>query len=101
VASLSGVTVSALQFYVAKGLIASERSGGNQRRYARDTLRRVAFILVAQRVGISLADISAALATLPAGRHARPRGLGAPVPLVARRSRPTDCAIEEVARCAG
>jgi MerR family transcriptional regulator, redox-sensitive transcriptional activator SoxR len=68
VASRSGVAVSTLHFYEAKGLIASERSAGNQRRYPRDTLRRVAFIRVAQRVGISLADISAALATLPAGR---------------------------------
>jgi MerR family transcriptional regulator, redox-sensitive transcriptional activator SoxR len=49
VASRSGVAVSALHFYEAKGLIASERSAGNQRRYPRDTLRRVAFIRVAQR----------------------------------------------------
>jgi MerR family transcriptional regulator, redox-sensitive transcriptional activator SoxR len=68
VASRSGVAVSALHFYETKGLIASKRSAGNQRRYPRDTSRRVAFIRVAQRVGIWLADISAALATLPAGR---------------------------------
>jgi len=61
----SGVAVSTLHFYETKGLISSARSAGNQRRYARDMLRRVAFIRVAQRVGIALADIEAALATLP------------------------------------
>lgn len=68
VARRSGVAVSTLHFYEARGLIASTRTEGNQRRYARDVLRRVAFIRVAQRVGISLADIAAALATLPASR---------------------------------
>ncbi|MDE2610697.1 MAG: redox-sensitive transcriptional activator SoxR [Burkholderiales bacterium] len=62
----SGVSVSTLHFYETKGLISSHRTAGNQRRYARDVLRRVAFIRVAQRVGIALADIQAALATLPA-----------------------------------
>lgn len=65
VARRSGVAVSTLHFYEAKGLISSARSAGNQRRYAREVLRRVAFIRVAQRVGIALADIEAALATLP------------------------------------
>ncbi|WP_430391560.1 redox-sensitive transcriptional activator SoxR [Dyella sp. 20L07] len=65
VARRTGVAVSALHFYEAKGLIHSERSVGNQRRYARAVLRRVSFIRVAQRVGISLADIAAVLATLP------------------------------------
>ncbi len=65
VARRSGVPVSTLHFYEAKGLISSSRTDGNQRRYARDVLRRVAFIRVAQRVGISLADIEAVLATLP------------------------------------
>jgi len=64
VARRSAVPVSTLHFYEAKGLISSQRSAGNQRRYARDVLRRVAFIRVAQRVGISLADIEAALASL-------------------------------------
>lgn len=68
VARRSGVAVSTLHFYEARGLIASTRTEGNQRRYARDVLRRVAFIRVAQHVGISLADIAAALATLPASR---------------------------------
>lgn len=66
VARRSGVAVSTLHFYESKGLIGSMRTEGNQRRYTRDVLRRVAFIRVAQRVGISLADIQAALATLPA-----------------------------------
>lgn len=66
VARRSGVPVSTLHFYEAKGLISSGRTQGNQRRYARDVLRRVAFIRVAQRVGIALADIEAALANLPA-----------------------------------
>lgn len=68
VAARSGVTVSTLHFYEAKGLITSGRNEGNQRRYGRDVLRRVAVIKVAQRLGIALADIAAALATLPAGR---------------------------------
>jgi MerR family redox-sensitive transcriptional activator SoxR len=66
VARRSGVLVSTLHFYEAQGLIGSSRTAGNQRRYPREALRRVAFIRVAQRVGISLADIGAALATLPA-----------------------------------
>ncbi|GAA2879297.1 hypothetical protein Acy02nite_77700 [Actinoplanes cyaneus] len=68
VAARSGVAVSALHFYESKGLISSRRTGGNQRRYHRDTLRRVAFIRVSQRVGIPLDAIRDALATLPEGR---------------------------------
>ncbi len=68
VAQRSGVAVSALHFYESKGLIRSVRSSGGQRRYGRDVLRRVAVIKVAQRIGISLASISAALASLPDGR---------------------------------
>ncbi|MFI9812609.1 redox-sensitive transcriptional activator SoxR [Saccharothrix variisporea] len=64
----SGVPLSALRFYEAKGLISSRRTVGNQRRYARDTLRRVTFIRYAQRVGISLGMIRDALAELPDGR---------------------------------
>jgi MerR family redox-sensitive transcriptional activator SoxR len=66
VARRSGVPVSALHFYESKGLIHSYRTTGNQRRYTRDVLRRVGFIRVAQRVGIPLSAIGAALATLPA-----------------------------------
>lgn len=65
VARRSGIAVSALHFYESKGLIRSSRSAGNQRRYARDVLRRIAVIRVAQRVGISLDAIGAALACLP------------------------------------
>jgi MerR family redox-sensitive transcriptional activator SoxR len=68
VAKRSGVAVSALHFYESKGLIASIRSRGNQRRYAREVLRRVAVIKVAQRVGIPLSDIRQALDTLPENR---------------------------------
>jgi MerR family redox-sensitive transcriptional activator SoxR len=64
----SGVATSALRYYEELGLIAAERSGGNQRRYAQATLRRVAFIRSAQRVGLTLDEIAEALATLPAGR---------------------------------
>ena len=67
-AERSGVAVSALHFYEGKGLIRSHRTAGNQRRYDRDMLRRVAIIRVGQEVGISLAEIGAALAKLPEGR---------------------------------
>jgi MerR family redox-sensitive transcriptional activator SoxR len=70
IAHRSGVPHSALRFYEERGLIASERTSGNQRRYQRATLRRLAFIRAAQRVGLSLQQISDALATLPAGRQA-------------------------------
>ncbi|WGF86375.1 redox-sensitive transcriptional activator SoxR [Marinivivus vitaminiproducens] len=68
VARRSGVPVSTLHFYEGKGLIHSRRSAGNQRRYSRDILRRVAVIKVAQQTGIPLAQIRDALATLPAQR---------------------------------
>jgi MerR family redox-sensitive transcriptional activator SoxR len=64
----SGVAVSALHFYEAQGLISARRTAGNQRRYPRAMLRRIAFIRASQRVGIPLAQIRDALATLPAGR---------------------------------
>lgn len=64
----SGAAVSALHFYEAKGLIGSRRTSGNQRRYTRDVLRRVAFVRAAQRVGIPLATIRDALAELPEER---------------------------------
>ncbi|MCC3767084.1 redox-sensitive transcriptional activator SoxR [Streptomyces sp. UNOC14_S4] len=64
-AARSGAAVSALHFYEAKGLISSRRTAGNQRRFDRDALRRVAFIRAAQRVGIPLATIREALAELP------------------------------------
>lgn len=64
----SGVAVSALHFYEREGLIESRRTSGNQRRYHRDVLRRVAFVQFSQRLGIPLRDVAAALATLPADR---------------------------------
>ncbi|HEX4255093.1 MAG TPA: redox-sensitive transcriptional activator SoxR [Streptosporangiaceae bacterium] len=64
----SGVAVSALHFYEAEGLITARRTTGNQRRYPREMLRRVAFIRASQRVGIPLARIRTALATLPQER---------------------------------
>jgi MerR family redox-sensitive transcriptional activator SoxR len=64
----SGAAVSTLHFYETRGLIHSRRTAGNQRRYSRDTLRRVAFVRAAQRVGMPLKDIAAALADLPDGR---------------------------------
>lgn len=67
-AERSGVPASALRYYEAQGLIASGRSAGNQRRYPLETLRRVAFIRAAQRVGLSLDEIASALADLPDGR---------------------------------
>jgi MerR family transcriptional regulator, redox-sensitive transcriptional activator SoxR len=65
VAARSGVAVSALRFYEAQGLISSRRTAGNQRRYPREVLRRVAFIRAAQGVGIPLGRIKAALDQLP------------------------------------
>ncbi|MDQ6727242.1 MAG: redox-sensitive transcriptional activator SoxR [Actinomycetota bacterium] len=65
VASRAGVSASALRFYEERGLIRSHRSDGGQRRYERQVLRRLAFIQVAQRVGLTLDDIGRALATLP------------------------------------
>ena len=64
----SGVAASALRFYEERGLIASERAGSGHRRYPRPVLRRIAFIVFAQRVGLTLEEIGAELAKLPAGR---------------------------------
>lgn len=68
VAARSGVPVSTIHFYEGRGLIEGWRSSGNQRRYAREVLRRIAVIRIAQRAGIPLARIKAALAALPHGR---------------------------------
>jgi MerR family transcriptional regulator, redox-sensitive transcriptional activator SoxR len=64
----SGVAPSALRFYESEGLIRSTRNAGNQRRYERSMLRRIAFIRSAQRVGLSLDEIRRALDTLPSNR---------------------------------
>jgi len=64
----SGLAVSAVHFYESKGLISSLRTKGNQRRFAREVLRRVAVIKAAQRIGVPLAAIGEALKILPDGR---------------------------------
>jgi MerR family transcriptional regulator, redox-sensitive transcriptional activator SoxR len=70
-AARAGVAQSALRYYEQRGLIRAERTGGNQRRYARAQLRRVAFIRAAQRVGMSLDEVEEALSGLPADRTPR------------------------------
>jgi len=67
-AARTGVAVSALRFYEDKGLIAALRTRGNQRRFLRSDIRRVSFILIAQKLGLALAEIEAQLANLPHGR---------------------------------
>ena len=67
----SGVASSALRFYETKGLIASQRAGSGHRRYSRAVLRRIAFIVFAQRIGLTLDEVGAALAKLPEGRIPR------------------------------
>ncbi|CAN5780959.1 redox-sensitive transcriptional activator SoxR [soil metagenome] len=64
-AKRSGVAASALRFYETRGLIASDRTDGNQRRYLRSTLRRVALVRAGQEVGLTLGEIAEALDTLP------------------------------------
>jgi MerR family transcriptional regulator, redox-sensitive transcriptional activator SoxR len=64
----SGVASSALRFYEERGLITSERSGSGHRRFPRSVLRRIAFIVFAQRIGLTLEEIGAELAKLPPGR---------------------------------
>lgn len=67
-AARTGVAVSAIRFYEAKGLVEALRTGGGQRRFLRADIRRVSFILIAQQLGLSLEEIAAELARLPAGR---------------------------------
>ncbi len=64
----SGVAASALRFYDERGLLTSERAGSGHRRYPRSALRRIAFIVFAQRIGLTLEEIGTELAKLPAGR---------------------------------
>lgn len=68
VAARAGLAPSALRFYEAEGLIRARRSGGGQRRFHRDVLRRIAFVRVAQRVGLTIGEVRDALATLPSER---------------------------------
>ena len=64
----SGVASSALRFYETRGLINSDRNGSGHRRYSRGVLRRIAFIVFAQRIGLTLEEVAAELAKLPANR---------------------------------
>jgi MerR family transcriptional regulator, redox-sensitive transcriptional activator SoxR len=64
----TGLSVSAIRFYEARGLVKAIRTGGNQRRFARADIRRLSFALIAQQLGLNLAEIGAALGTLPKGR---------------------------------
>jgi len=68
VASRTGLSVSAIRFYEDKGLVSPERNAGGQRRYTRADLRRLSFVMAAQRLGLSLIDIRAALKALPPDR---------------------------------
>ena len=101
----SGVAASALRFYEERGLIKSERAGSGHRRYPRAVLRRIAFIVFAQRVGLTLEEVGAELAKLPNNRVPERsdwaklsgswtrrcrnrRSLGRPASRVARRTAP-------------
>jgi MerR family transcriptional regulator, redox-sensitive transcriptional activator SoxR len=68
VAQRSGVAASALRFYEERGLITSERAGSGHRRFPRPVLRRIAFIVFAQRIGLTLEEIGAELSKLPPDR---------------------------------
>ncbi len=68
-AARTGVAVSAIRFYEARGLVSALRTQGGQRRFLRADIRRVSFILIAQGLGLSLDEIAAELARLPAGRN--------------------------------
>src|SRR3954449_10714564 len=68
VAARAGVATAALRWYESQGLIEATRTAGGARRYQRSVLRRLAFVRAAQNVGLSLAEIRSALATLPEGR---------------------------------
>jgi MerR family redox-sensitive transcriptional activator SoxR len=68
IARRTGLSVSAIRFYEEQGLVEPVRTGGNQRRFPRSDIRRLSFILIAQRLGLSLTEIAAELARLP---HAR------------------------------
>jgi MerR family redox-sensitive transcriptional activator SoxR len=64
----TGLAISAIRFYEAKGLLTSLRTQGNQRRFLRSDIRRLSFILIAQRLGLGLTEIEEALSSLPQGR---------------------------------
>ncbi len=64
----TGLSVSSIRFYETRGLVSAIRTGGNQRRFLRSDIRRLSFALIAQRLGLTLSQIEAELATLPHGR---------------------------------
>ena len=86
----SGVAASALRFYEERGLIASERAGSGHRRYPRPVLRRIAFIVFAQRVGLTLEEIGDELAKLPPDRAPTRARLGAALARLERPDRRAD-----------
>lgn len=67
-AARTGLSVSAIRFYEARGLVAPIRTGGNQRRFLRSDIRRLSFALIAQKLGLTIEEIGAELASLPQGR---------------------------------
>jgi len=71
-AARTGLSVSAIRFYEARGLLSAVRTAGNQRRFLRADIRRLSFALIAQRLGLTLAEIDAELAQLPYGRAPTP-----------------------------
>lgn len=91
----SGVAASALRYYEDRGLIASERAGSSHRRYPRPVLRRIAFIVYAQRIGLTLQEIGLELAKLPEN-HAPTRGDWSRLSI--RWSRRIDARIAELER---
>jgi len=65
----TGLSVSAIRYYEARGLVGALRTGGNQRRFLRSDIRRLSFVLIAQNLGLSLGEIEGELARLPQGRN--------------------------------
>ena len=98
VAARSGVAVSALHFYERRGLIQSHRTGGNQRRFDRQVLRRLAMIRVGQELGIPLAEIGEQLARIAGGTGAGQGRLGEAVAQLARQARPPHRPADAAAR---
>lgn len=95
IARRTGLSVSAIRFYEEQGLIEPVRSGGNQRRFLRSDIRRLSFILIAQKLGLALGEIKAQLATLPQGRTPNARDWAA-ISLAIRET--LDARIEELTR---
>ena len=69
----TGLSVSAIRYYEARGLVAPIRTGGNQRRFLRGDIRRLSFVLIAQNLGLSLGEVERELARLPQGRNPNAR----------------------------